>query len=167
VSELVHDSLKVVTQKVFFCPLLLKLASRRALRSGLFVVVENTKNARSRRLLIDHDAKSLNVQPARLEQHLDRCWRGRAVTGLMESPVRNECLRPLGLELGLVEGLSLGKTDSLGWIDGVVVGWSVGWFDFIDGMELINLTLANDRTIEGHPSNAKALHMSGSQCFAD
>jgi hypothetical protein len=73
----------------------------------------------------------------------------------------------LGLELGLVEGLSLGETDALGLIDGVAVGWSVGWFDFIDGVELINLTLANDRTIEGHASDAKALHTSGSQCFAD
>jgi hypothetical protein len=73
----------------------------------------------------------------------------------------------LGLELGLVEWLSLGETDALGWIDGVAVGWSVGWFDFIDGVELINLTLVNDRTIEGHPSNEKALHRSNSQHFAD
>jgi hypothetical protein len=39
----------------------------------------------------------------------------------------------LGFELGLVVGLSLGETDILGWIDGVVVGWSVGRSNFIDG----------------------------------
>jgi hypothetical protein len=42
----------------------------------------------------------------------------------------------LGLELGLMVGLSLEVPDSLGWTDGVVAGWPVGWPDFIDGSPL-------------------------------
>jgi hypothetical protein len=38
----------------------------------------------------------------------------------------------------LLVGLSLGEMDVLGWTDGVAVGWTVGWTDFIDGSALGN-----------------------------
>jgi hypothetical protein len=59
-----------------------------------------------------------------------------------------------------------------GWVPAVIVRKEEV---LIDSVDLINLTLVNDRSIEGHPSNSngngngngKSLHRSGSQYFAD
>ena len=53
-----------------------------------------------------------------------------------------------------------------GWVPAVIVRKEEV---LIDEVELINLTLVNDRSIEGRPSNAngRSYHRSGSQYFAD
>jgi myosin-5 len=51
-----------------------------------------------------------------------------------------------------------------GWVPAVIVRKEEV---LIDDSEYINLTVVNDRTIEGHPSAGKATHSSGSQYFAD